>query len=95
MMLVVERVRGADDSIKPGVQRSAASETPGPHQEQLAQPAERAIAESADELLVVLNRVHLEGHQYHPREGMDQRAAPSRPGGIRMGAIIIVSEARP
>jgi len=40
----------------------------------LGQPTEWVIAESSDESLVGFNRVHLEEHQYHPREGMDQRA---------------------
>ena len=39
---------------------SAASETPGSHQEKLAQPTERAIAESSDESFVGFNSLHLE-----------------------------------
>ena len=60
MRVMVEKVRGADDSIKPGVKRSAASETPGSHQENMTQPAEWAIAESLDKSLVGFNRVYHE-----------------------------------
>jgi len=57
---VVEKVRGADDSIKPGVNPDLSGETPGSHQEKLAQPAEWVIAEASGESLVGFNRVHLE-----------------------------------
>ena len=60
MLVMVEKVRGADDSIKPGVKR-AQREKPQDHiRKTLTQPTEWAIAESSDESLVGFNRVHLE-----------------------------------
>ena len=58
MLVMVEKVRGADDSIKPGVNPDLWGEPQDYIRKTLTQPAEWAIAESSDESLVVFNSVY-------------------------------------